>query len=283
MISKCTTTIIAFLLSVSAFSHAATAQPTVVYVNASAGGPIHDGNGWDTAYKDLQDALDPANLPSGTTQVWVAKGTYRPDRGALQTLGDQSASFALINQVEIYGGFDGTEAPGSIDLTDPSLRPNVTILTGDITGNDETSCNGDQTCGAPNGSGACVNPPFGRCTGDNSYHVVEGAGDLTAVLDGFTITAGVANGPENIWQNQGGGIRNLTAAPVIRNCTFTKNTAARGGGASSDSLNQPGTFAPKFENCVFSENTATNRGGGYWNFGRGSVSILTDCMGVFYS
>ena len=46
---------------------------------AKAGG---DGISWDTAYTDLQDALDDAAMPGGTVdEVWISAGTYRPDRG----------------------------------------------------------------------------------------------------------------------------------------------------------------------------------------------------------
>ena len=77
----------------------------VVYVddNASSGG---DGTSWATAYKYLQDALADVNA---TDEIWVAEGTYKPDQGAGKTAGDRLATFNLVNGIDMYGGFIGSE------------------------------------------------------------------------------------------------------------------------------------------------------------------------------
>jgi hypothetical protein len=106
---------------------------------------------------DLQYAIGIAN--SGD-EIWARNGTYLPTTGT-----DRSISFTLKNGVAIYGGFNGTET----DISQRNPEVNVTTLSGDI------GINGDAS--------------------DNSYHVVAGVGlDSSAVLDGFTITAGNANG-----------------------------------------------------------------------------------------
>ena len=56
---------------------------------------------------------------------------------------------------------------------------------------------------------------------DNSYHVVTGA--TGATLDGFTITAGNANG--GYPNNRGGGMYNNGSSPTLTNVTFSGNSA----------------------------------------------------------
>jgi hypothetical protein len=74
----------------------------IIYVDADAPGPTHDGSTWDFAYTDLQDAL--ADADPGQ-QIWVAEGTYKPsvEYGGS---GDRYRSFQLKNGVALYGGFD---------------------------------------------------------------------------------------------------------------------------------------------------------------------------------
>ncbi len=76
----------------------------IVYVNASASGS-NNGSSWANAFTELQSALSIARTyPSCVSQIWVAKGTYKPT-----TTGDRTISFSMKNGVAIYGGFNGTE------------------------------------------------------------------------------------------------------------------------------------------------------------------------------
>ena len=96
----------------------------VWYVDAAATG-TGSGAKWVNAFTDLQDAIAVAGGSSNTVtqQIWVkGGGTYTP--GTART-----DSFELANDIELYGGFAGTE----INLSqrgDPSLNP--TILSGNI-------------------------------------------------------------------------------------------------------------------------------------------------------
>ncbi|MHC5059227.1 MAG: immunoglobulin domain-containing family protein [Planctomycetota bacterium] len=138
----------------SATSDAATLISRVIYVHPGATFGANDGSTWANAFLDLQDALAAATTGQ---EIWVAADTYYATQGA-----DRTATFQLKSGVNIYGGFAGGES----ELAERDYLTNVTTLSGDI------------------GTAADAS--------DNSYHVVTGADG--AALDGFTITAGNADG-----------------------------------------------------------------------------------------
>lgn len=198
------------------------APPARLYVRASA--PA-GGNGatWDTAFNELQHAIGVAVRARGAvTEIWVAAGTYRPDLSR----GDRLMSFRLVDGVAIYGGFAGHET----QLSQRNPGVNVATLSGDI--------------------GAVGDPS------DNSYHVLDVL-DLspTAVLDGFTISAGHADGA---WpHDRGGGLRDLCGAAVLRNCRFTGNAAWYAASAYCG----PGATT-SFVECTFENAAAVSAAGG---------------------
>ena len=216
------------LLAICLLARAAGAS--VLYVNAAASGPTHDGASWATAFTDLQAAI----AASGASdEIWVAAGTYKPTSGTDRTIG-----FALKNGVGIYGGFAGTETLRS--QRDPAAR--VTTLSGEI--------------------GAAG-------TGDNSYHVVTADGTVTAsaVLDGFTVTAGRADGAATD-QQRGGGILVGGGSPTLSQLRFTGNFASdRGGGARVES------GSPAFSVCAFVSNSSGTAGGGLSSNSTASISL----------
>jgi len=124
-------------LGVSTFSLSSTVQAETIFVKADAGGTVHNGEGWGTAYKDLQTALDAAQPADPPTEVWVAAGEYYPT--VERTMNDcRSVSFKMKDGVLIYGGFDGTESV----LTDrnPDVNTNITTLSGDLADRDDRRC-----------------------------------------------------------------------------------------------------------------------------------------------
>ncbi len=174
----------------------------IYFVNDDAVG-LNDGSSWADAFTDLQSALN-STCPD-ITQIWVAAGTYYPTSGA-----DRNVSFVMKNGVAIYGGFEGTEDPLSFDLADRDFVTNETILSGDLLGDDGND--------------------FANYS-DNSYHIIRNSSaiDKTAILDGFSISGGNADGPGS--HSLGGGMFNSNASAIINNCTFTKNSSAHSGGA----------------------------------------------------
>ncbi|WP_225035727.1 T9SS type A sorting domain-containing protein [Winogradskyella sp. SM1960] len=99
--------------------------PAIYYVDANATG-ANDGSSWTNAFTSVTDALALTNLNDA---VWVAKGTY--------ALADKNTPIAVnTNEVDIIGGFSGTETTlADRDLT-AIHTTNATIFTGDINGDD---------------------------------------------------------------------------------------------------------------------------------------------------
>lgn len=184
------------------------ATPRIHYVKWNASG-VNNGASWTNAYTDLQSALSAA---SSGDEIWVAAGTYKPTSGT-----DRAISFALKNAVAIYGGFDGTETL----RTQRNHTTNVTVLSGEI------------------GVGGIE---------DNSGHVVTGGGtNNTALLDGFTITEGNANGP--FPHDGGGGMYNDNGSPTLTNLIFSNNSATYGGGVYNR------YSEPSLTNITFNDNS----------------------------
>src|SRR5690242_12657721 len=185
---------------------------TTIYVDATAPGN-GGGSSWQNAAHDLQTALTAAQ--SGD-EIRVADGTYKPTTGT-----DRTATFALKSGVRLLGGYAGYGAPDP-DARDVAQYP--TILSGDI------GTAGDKS--------------------DNSYHIVTGSGvDASAILDGFTITAGNANGTSATGQLGGGGMYNVAGSPTVNNCTFTANSSTGFAPAGGAICNQGSS--PTLTNCTF--------------------------------
>jgi hypothetical protein len=211
---------------------------TTIYVDSSASG-AGDGSSWADAYPKMQDAL--AVATSGD-QIWVAEGVYYPDEGGGQTDNDRGATFTMINGVEAYGGFNGTES----SLDERNFDVYITVLSGDIDQNDTTNSNGVVT-------------DVANISGDNAYHVLTGGGtDNSAVLDGFTITAGQANDSRS--HNSGGGMNNNDSSPMLKNMIFTGNYAGYGGGMLNNNSSNP-----SLTNVTFTRNRSGASGGGMNN------------------
>lgn len=203
---------------------AAAVCPTgnILYVNSNATGN-NSGVSWQHAMTSLQAALNRA-CPD-ITQIWVAKGTYKPTAD-----NSRDSSFVQRNNLAIYGGFTGNET----SLSQRNWKTNPTILSGDIGVINDNS--------------------------DNSYNIIrneDNALNSSAVLDGFIITGGNA-GAGTYTGNRGGGVHNRNSAPSFYNCIFTGNSAVEYGGAMFNE-----NSAPLVVNSIFRGNQALYGGGLY--------------------
>jgi gliding motility-associated-like protein len=214
------------------------------YVRANATG-ANDGSSWADAYRNLQDALaDPT-----VTELWIARGTYRPV--ACNTCGEseRQVAFELRRNLAVYGGFAGNETQRS----ERNVLLNPTILSGDI-GNPIDST-------------------------DNSFQVVRATDvDETLVLDGLIIQEGNSDGTFDNNGYGGGGILIDAAfggegSLVMRRCTIRNNFAGGGGGLQIRANGGSSIVEPLIEDCVFEGNTASlgnvsSSGGAVFIFGQ---------------
>ncbi|MCX5639122.1 MAG: right-handed parallel beta-helix repeat-containing protein, partial [Planctomycetota bacterium] len=140
------------------------------------------------------------------------------------------------------------------------ITKHETILSGDLVGNDIRV---NDPC-------ELLNEPS---RAENSYHVVTGSrANATALLDGFMITAGYADGWESLGDRCGGGMLiglAVGGSPIVTNCTFKANRAVVGGGM----CNWPGY--PKVTDCAFEDNSA-DTGGGMYNR-QGGARTVANC------
>jgi len=276
--SKALNLCLTMLLSLAAANAPAFAAKTI-YVDADATG-ANKGSSWTDAYRFLQDALSDANSSEKPVEIRVAQGVYTPDSNSAvpDGTGDREATFQLINGVALKGGYAGFGQP------DPNARDVElfqTILNGDFNG-DDNPCSSCQEFVIGNNS-------------ENCYHVATASlTDVTAVIDGFTIRGGNANGSWPSPRSAGGGMCALSGSPTIVNCIFEYNTAIDGGGIYNHDSNSTvtnclfsmnvgylggGIFnhsaGPVFVKCEFSMNWANQWGGGMMN--ENSSPVLTDC------
>ena len=201
------------------------------------------GLSWTDPFNSLVDALALIADPnSPVDEIWVAEGTYTPAPPG----GDRHATFALINGVDLYGGFAGNETQR--DQRNPAAH--VTTLSGDLNGDDDPA-----------------EFPGGDSYADNTHHIITAIGpDLTATVDGFTITGGNTTGGS---PNYGAGVNASDADLTFDRCTFTANQAQSG--AAVYAVDNTTTF----HRCRFIGNNAVS-GGGVMQASRGLTEFL-DC------
>ena len=216
------------------------AAPSRLHIDQSVTGGDGSGDSWANAMPELRTATAMAQTDPNVSEIWVARGTYKPAVAG----GDRAATFRLRNGLAIYGGFTSGQTQLSQRDSDPAT--NGTRLSGDLNGND--------------GANFANN-------GENSYHVTVGSNtNATAVLDGFTVSGGNANGSGN--DVDGAGMLNFSGSPSLTNVTLSGNSASFGGGIFNGN-----SSSPTLTNVTLSGNSAI-QGGGIFNF-TGSSPTLT--------
>ena len=221
----------------------------VIYVDASAadGG---DGRSWQTAYRNVQDALARARdaLCGQVYEVWVAQETYSPG-------GSESDTFDLReNIVALYGGFppggcpfeqrDPTlYKPTLTGVIDPNTRTETIITMGNNTVLDGFTITGASQDGQGiYGSGADFVINNCNIVANEYYGLYAEDGNVTLKWctvrnnkadgvyhqgEGFTLTV------ENCWVRESGqnGIYCLNSIPIISNSILSESNMAREGRA----------------------------------------------------
>jgi predicted outer membrane repeat protein len=203
-------------------------------------------------------------------QLWVKAGVYTPNFNVV---------LGLVDGVGAYGGFNGTETA----LGQRDARLNVTIISGDIGGDDDSS----------NADGNFINETAADIVGTNGGNLVSIDGvswpaTSSTVLDGFTITGGdggiggglICNGYGSTGScnptlssltfsgnraTNGGAIFNWgdsggESSPTLTDVTFVGNSAVSGGAIYNNGYQ--GTSSPTLTNVTFSGNSATTNNGG---------------------
>jgi hypothetical protein len=228
-------------------------EPPILYVNENATG-LNNGQSWPNAFNDPCDALRiAANAQGFVEEVWVATGSYIPTQERIPD-NPRTVTFQLVNGVGIYGGFIGNETER--DQRDPTN--NVTTLSGDLYRDD--------------------GPNFANYD-ENAWHVVTASDtDETAVLDGFTVRGGNADGPYDgpyiNGYNCGGAMFMSFGSSTLVNCVFADSTTA-GFASHAGGVAIHRSSSPTFIDCSFVENNARFAGG--MNVGGGCDATLINC------
>jgi predicted outer membrane repeat protein len=204
-----------------------------VYVDVDATAGANNGSSWADAYTSYNSAMSAA--VSGV-ELWVAEGTYLP--GGLLT-----SSFVVKSGVRAYGGFAG----GETVRQQRDWSAHSTVLSCEL--------------GGPQAD-------------DNCFHVVLATGaNETAVLDGFTITRGYADGGGT--HNIGGGINATGGGMTVANSRIVDNFALHYGGGIHTNNNTNVVAV----NTVFSGNEAGYSGGGFYlHAAAPSPSKVVNCV-----
>lgn len=229
--------------SVFIFTRAAPAQ-TVLRVDDDA--PIGgDGLSWQSPFHDLQDALDKARIDPAVTEIWVAGGIYRPDRGT----GNRDATFALVSNTGVFGGFSGheTSRPAA------SQRTSETVLTGDIRAMGDSADNSYNVVAVLPG---IHDVRIDRCTIRDGNGTWGGGLDLHYTSYNCVVTACIF---ANNYARWGGGMYvGDVSGVIVVNCELWNNSSSSGGGVYITGYNSN----TRIFNCLFVGNYVTAGGGG---------------------
>jgi hypothetical protein len=214
------------------------ADAAPVYVAASGDGST--GTSWATAYNNIQTAINDADSVDG---VWIKAGTY-----AVTT------PIIMANNVELYGGFVGTET----SLSQRDWRANVTIITNTVVAD------------------AAV--PIKRvinCDGKSNWQI-DGLQITGGSLYSANFNSGADNRGAGVSMNGGGG------SNVIANCRIAGNRGLGASGGYSVGLGMRLGDSTSFyliENTVLDDNVSANISAhAYISNGAGATVVFRNCV-----
>jgi hypothetical protein len=176
---------------------------------------------------------------SGTTRYVKSNGVIS---GSCNGWGSACELSYVLNSIPVSGDQIWVQAgiykpTGSTDRTISFTLKNGVAIYGGFNGT-ETSLNQR-------------NPASNVAILSGEIGVVGSGTNNTAILDGFTITAGNAS------NDKGGGMWNYTGSPTLMNLIFNANSAQYGGGLYNENSSNPTLI-----NVIFSNNQ-TNSNSGY--------------------
>ncbi|WP_052467176.1 T9SS type A sorting domain-containing protein [Psychroserpens damuponensis] len=235
--------------------------PTVYYVNANATGN-NGGSSWADAFTTINDALSNALL---NDEIWVSSGVYTSATAA-------SVLTLDLENLKIYGGFDGTELTlADRDLT-KVFTDNATIISGDINGDD-------------------IEGDFATNKTDNATALVSLEADHV-IFDGFVLQNTYTSGSspviatnsnitdftlKNTWitENYSEGLlldwRNFSGDLVVENVAITNNATNNGVVLLEHSASNSDALTSHWSNILFADNIYNSDFGAIW-FRRSSSS-----------
>lgn len=230
------------------------AAATVRYVTPNGQG---DGSSWAAATNDLQAAIEAS---SAGDEVWVAKGTYKPD-SLIKSTKPTSKAFFLKDGVSLFGGFAGNETSKDARALKTTGKPfdfeNETILSADDDVPDTWKrAIGDGT--TYRNAWAVENDVIPGTAG-NSCHVLF---QLNAIvnateINGFTLTGG--NACEWKAKAAGGAVYALgnvaiKACRVIENSGYFKAQSINDSNTYGGAIYLAGSGDATISHCYFSSN-----------------------------
>ncbi len=216
-----------FIAPIVAIALPLTGNAAVQHVDLDAAGG--DGSTWAAAFSSPGPALAAA---APGDQVWIAEGTY-------------IGSWTIPSDVEVYGGFDGSETA----LNERDFESHLTIFSGDVNQDDDG---------------------LFSLRNDNISELVSIDNAKAVVLDGVIITN---SGHLDESSDAGSAVVIQQGDAVIRNCTFQLNGAEYGGAISTLDTNLESGNDLSIENCLFAENHALEAGGAIHNYRGGVLNI----------
>lgn len=260
----------------------AVANGAVYYVTQN-GNDGNDGLTWGTALLTIQAAVDKA---SSDDAVWVAEGTY---------VGNVNYNYKW--GLKLYGGFVGTET----SVLERDLDVHQTIITQGVPGDTAVQIawlEGGRFDGFVVADNVAARNPGLLLDGNmRDVQVIN-----CKFLRNYTDTTGDAGGAVLVMSTATGGatISNCVfdsnvsdfgygsaigfgwqASAVVQDCTFTNNSALRGGaiGFVNNRGGTPIAFA-EIADCVFDSNLATSSRGGAVGGGYLSAANFRGCLFV---
>lgn len=244
----------------------------IVYVDKSApaGG---DGTSWESAFRDLQDAIRKQHPNLKDIEMRVAQGVYTPDQGT----GDRSMMFRFHGFLGSAVNFSLLGSFGGLQSETPDARDYVstpTVLSGDLKGDDAGGAN----------------------RSDNSWYIAIVGAQQRLDIDGFVVRgADSVDAPPGSWGRAlsaylhpetsavptgtlsvtncrfednsvedgfGAGLSVSGDRIFVADCTFVRNDA-KGGRGGALLITNRAEYYSAIRNCVFESNTAGFGGAAY--------------------